>query len=143
MNKIQLRLWNKLKHYVHTHNILLNDFEEFATTMFTEILLYWPDLIKKFEDNKQVRALVITNSTLKYDAYLLSKLEQQLGNHFEFVARNNKVLSQDLINYENFDCIISNITIDKTYNIPIFGVSVFPKTREIHNLINFYQELLA
>lgn len=143
MNKIQLRLWNKLKHYVHTHHILLNDFEEFATTMFTEILLYWPDLIKKFEDNKQVRALVITNSTLKYDAYLLSELDQQLGNHFEFVARNNQTLSQDLINYENFDCIISNITIDKTYNIPIFGISVFPKAREIHNLINFYQELLA
>jgi len=143
MNKIQLRLWNKLKHYVHTHNILLNDFEEFATTVFTEILLYWPDLIKKFEDNKHVRALVITNSTLKYDDYLLSKLEHQLGNQYEFVVKNNKVLSQDLINYENFDCIISNITIDKTYNIPIFGISVFPKTREIHNLINFYQELLA
>ncbi|MGG5338923.1 hypothetical protein IGJ48_001618 [Enterococcus pernyi] len=143
MNKIQLRLWNKLKHCLHTHHILLNDFEEFATTMFTEILLYWPDLIKKFEDNKQVRALVITNSTLKYDAYLLSELDQQLGNHFEFVARNNQTLFQDLINYENFDCIISNITIDKTYNIPIFGISVFPKAREIHNLINFYQELLA
>lgn len=143
INKIQLRLWNKLKHYVHTHDILLNDFEEFATTAFTQILLYWPDLLKKFEDNKQVRALVITNSTLKYDDYLLSKLEHQLGNHFEFVVRNNKVLSQDLINYENFDCIISNIRIDKTYNIPIFGISVFPKTREIHNLINFYQQLLA
>ena len=143
MKEIQLRFWNKMKHAMHNHSILLNDFEGFTTTVFTEILLYWPVLLKMFEENKQVRALVVTNATLKYDDYLLSNLEHQLGNRFEFILRKNKTISQALINYENYDCIISNISIDKSYNIPVFGISVFPKAREINNLIHFYQELLA
>ncbi|OTP12193.1 hypothetical protein A5844_000409 [Enterococcus sp. 10A9_DIV0425] len=142
IEKLRLKLKYRINKNKRAQLIKKQFIDHFTKNIVEDILLYWPELLREIEKNKQVRALVVTNSPSKYNSYLIKKLEHQLGNRYEFIIKRTGPLSQHLIQRENIDCIISNLTLNPRFSVPIFGISIFPNTREIHNLIHFHQQLL-
>ena len=113
--------------------------DEFTRKLVALLLVYWHDLLKKIETSKQIRALIVTNSE-QYASYIIAKLELYLGGRYRFVASKTPVVTDQMLHKENYDCIVSNTMLNRQFNIPIFGISIYPKSREIQNLIFFYQQ---
>jgi hypothetical protein len=132
-----------LKNYViqnQQRNLLkqMNN-DEFSRKLVTVLLVCWPALLKKIEMSKQISALIVTNSK-EYASYIIEKLELYLGGRYRFVVNSTPLVTEQLVHKEKYDCIVSNTMLNKQFNIPIFGISIYPKSREIQNLIFFYQQ---
>ncbi|OQO70052.1 hypothetical protein BH747_09025 [Enterococcus villorum] len=113
--------------------------DEFSRKLVTVLLVCWPALLKKIEMSKQISALIVTNSK-EYASYIIEKLELYLGSRYRFVVNSTPLVTEQLVHKEKYDCIVSNTMLNKQFNIPIFGISIYPKSREIQNLIFFYQQ---
>ncbi|MEY8446175.1 helix-turn-helix domain-containing protein [Enterococcus ratti] len=136
---IQMGLKKELKNK-HLENLvkrMKND--EFIRKLIALVLVCWPALLKKIEMSKQVRALIVTNSK-EYANYIVENLELYLGGRYRFVVTHTPLVTEQMIHKEKYDCIVSNTMLTSQFNIPTFGISIYPKTREIQNLIFFYQQ---
>lgn len=132
-----------MKNYLNQHqqkNLLkqLKD-DEFSRKLVALLIVCWPALLKKIERSKQISALIVTNSK-EYASYIIEKLELYLGKRYRFVVNPMPLMTEQMIHKEQYDCIVSNTMLNRKFNIPIFGISLYPKSREIKNLLFFYQQ---
>lgn len=95
---------------------------EFIRNLVALMLVYWPQLLKKIEKKQQIRALIVMNSE-EYASYVIEKLELYLGDRYRFVLNSTPQ------------------AVTEQFNIPIFGISIYPKSREIKNLMFFHQQI--
>ncbi|WP_165005973.1 MULTISPECIES: helix-turn-helix domain-containing protein [unclassified Enterococcus] len=108
-----------------------------------ELLTNWPELLKKMEQkNRRIRALLLVDSTQVHVNYIIRKLQDYLGNRYEFTISMDFSMNNHLIQRSAFDCVISNRTLIEPWKIPVFGISVFPNSRELRNLLYFHHRLI-
>lgn len=107
--------------------------------LVTWLVFHWPAVLKEREVGKQVKALLVMNSSYHAD-YIVGKLKLYLGSRYQFIKNDSALLSDQSRLKNTYDCIISTVALGQTSDIPVFGISAMPKAREIHNLIRFHQK---
>ncbi|KAA9180273.1 hypothetical protein F6X86_03400 [Enterococcus durans] len=107
--------------------------------LVTWLVFHWPAVIKEREVEKQVKALLVMDGIHHAD-YIVGKLNLYLGNRYRFIKNDPGGVSDQVRLKNTYDCIISTIALGQTSDIPVFGISVMPRAREIHNLIRFHQQ---
>ena len=105
----------------------------------TWLVFHWPAVIKEREVGKQVKALLVMDGIHHAD-YIVGKLKLYLGNRYRFIKNDLGCLSDQVRLKNTYDCIISTVALSQSSDIPVFGISVMPRTREIHTLIRFHQQ---
>lgn len=112
---------------------------EMLEKLVTWLVFHWPAVIKEREVGKQVKALLVMDGIHHAD-YIVGKLKLYLGNRYRFIKNDLGCLSDQARLKNTYDCIISTVALSQSSDIPVFGISVMPRTREIHNLIRFHQQ---
>ena len=112
---------------------------EMLEKLVTWLVFHWPAVIKEREVGKQVKALLVMDGIHHAD-YIVGKLKLYLGNRYRFIKNDLGCLSDQVRLKNTYDCIISTVALSQSSDIPVFGISVMPRTREIHNLIKFHQQ---
>ncbi len=129
----------EVHHYFVKEKVLFQD--QVLEKIVTWLAFYWPAVLKERENKKRVKALLVVGTT-QYTEYIIDKLRLYLGDRYQFIKNDSIKWTEKCMIESSYDCIISTMTLSHFFNIPVFGISVMPKTREIHNLIKFHQQKL-